>query len=62
MAKFYNRLNESKKFTPQTVNAKEKKNMVYSNVKNLFNKLLSIDYKDHINIPNEEKTGWNLWF
>ena len=31
--------------------------MVYSNAKNLFNKLLSIDYKDHINTPNEGKTG-----
>ena len=55
MAKFYNWLNEFKKFTPRTVNTREKKKTVYNNVKNLFNKLLSIYYVDYINIPDEEK-------
>ena len=55
MAKFYNWLNEFKKFTPRTVNTREKKKTVYNNAKNLFNKLLSIYYVDYINIPDEEK-------
>ena len=54
-AKFYNRLNEFKKFTLRTVNAKRKMRTVYNNAKNLFNKLLSIYYIDYINITDEEK-------
>ena len=46
LAKFYNRLNESKKFTPPTKNTKEKKRAVYDYAKTLFNRLLSIYYTD----------------
>ena len=55
LAKSYNRLNEFKKFTPRTVNTKEKKKTAYNNARNLFDKLLCIYYNDYINIPNEEK-------
>ena len=54
-AKFYNRLNEFKKFTLRTVNRKKKMKTVYNNAKHLFNKLLSIYYIDYINITDEEK-------
>ena len=55
LVKFYNRLNEFKKFTPQAVIAKEKKKTVYNNAKNLFNKLLNIYYIDYVNIPYKGK-------
>ena len=55
LVKFYNQFNKFKKFTPRTVNTKEKKKTVYNNAKNLFNKLLSIYYSDCLNIPDKEK-------
>ena len=55
LTKFYNGLNEFKKFTFRTVNTKEEMKTVYKNAKNLFNNLLSIFYNDYIDIPDEEK-------
>ena len=62
MAKFYNWLNDFKKFTPYLVlNTKEKKKIVYNDPKNLYNKLLSIYYDDYINISDKEKgNGWKI--
>ena len=56
--KSYNRLDEFKIFSPQTEHTKEKNNIVYSNAKDLCNKLLTICYIDYKNIPDEEKKGW----
>ena len=44
LAKFYNRLHEFKKFTPQAANTKEKKKTIYNNGKNSFHRLQNIYY------------------
>ena len=51
---FYHRLNEFKKFTPQTVKTKMKKKIVYNNALNLYNKL-SIYFNDYINIKSKSQ-------
>ena len=57
---FYHRLNEFKKFTPQTLKTKsKKKKIVYNNALNLCNKLLSIYFNDYNNITNEKKEQMN---
>ena len=49
----YHRLNEFKKFTPQTVKMKTKTKIVYNTALNLYNKLLSIYFNYYNNITNE---------
>ena len=49
------RLDESKIFSPRTEYTKEKKNIVYNNAKDLYNKILTIYYIDYKNIQDEKK-------
>ena len=52
---FYHRLNEISSLVPQTEKTKIKKELVYKNAINLYNKLLSIYFNEYDSIKNEIK-------